>query len=125
MLLDEGVYGGVQYFKPETVRFFTSAAHGNHRGLGFDKPSPRQTLPYAKSASKDTFGHTGFTGACVWADPKHDLVYVFLNNRIHPNVHNKNLTKRQTRRRIHQVVYDALGSFDYTLPDLILDGENG
>ena len=125
MLLNDGVYGGVQYFEPETVKFFTSAIHGNHRGLGFDKPSARTMLPYAKSVSKETFGHTGFTGTCVWADPKHDLVYVFLNNRVHPNVHNDKLNKRQTRRRIHQVVYDALGSFDYTLPQLDLEGKNG
>ena len=125
MLLDDGVYGGVQYFKPETVKYFTSTGHGNHRGLGFDKPSSRKVLPYGRSASKSTFGHTGFTGACVWADPEHDLVFVFLNNRIHPNVHNKNLNKRKTRSRIHQVVYEALESFDYTLPELNLEGESG
>ncbi|MFT6359057.1 MAG: CubicO group peptidase (beta-lactamase class C family)/beta-glucosidase-like glycosyl hydrolase [Saprospiraceae bacterium] len=125
MLLDDGVYGGVQYLKPKTVKYFTSTGHGNHRGLGFDKPSSRKIIHYGRSASKSTFGHTGFTGTCVWADPEHDLVFVFLNNRIHPNVHNKNLNKRKTRSRIHQVVYEALETFDYTLPELHLEGESG
>jgi len=125
MLLNGGHYGGVQYFDEKTVQYFTERSHGNHRGLGFDKPSSRKTLPYAKSASSESFGHTGYTGACVWADPTKDLIFVFLNNRIHPNTHNTNLTKKRTRSRIHQVVYDALESFDYELPRLDLEGENG
>jgi CubicO group peptidase (beta-lactamase class C family) len=30
-----------------------------------------------------TFGHTGFTGTCVWADPARDLSVVLLTNAVH------------------------------------------
>ena len=31
----------------------------------------------------DTFGHTGFTGTCVWADPTRDLSIVLLTNAVY------------------------------------------
>lgn len=33
--------------------------------------------------SRATFGHTGFTGTCVWADPERDLSVVFLTNAVY------------------------------------------
>lgn len=39
----------------------------------------------ASKASYATFGHTGFTGTCVWADPELNLIFVFLSNRTYPN----------------------------------------
>ncbi len=30
-----------------------------------------------------TFGHTGFTGTCVWADPTRDLCVVLLTNAVY------------------------------------------
>lgn len=117
-LLNEGTYGGRRYFQPSTVRLFTSARHGNHRGLGFDKPSYSRKTPIAKSASSKTFGHTGFTGTCVWADPEHDLIFIFLSNRIYPNIKNRKLFRSRIRERAHQVVYDALGTYKGELPSL-------
>ncbi len=111
MLLNNGEYGGVRYFKEETVTKFTSAyVAGNRRGLGFDKPEPDQSKPgpTARSASPATFGHTGFTGTCAWADPATGLVYVFLSNRINPSADNKKLLEQNVRTDIQQVVYDAM-----------------
>ncbi len=34
-------------------------------------------------ASPDTFGHTGFTGTCVWADPARDVSVVLLTNAVY------------------------------------------
>ncbi len=34
-------------------------------------------------ASPDTFGHTGFTGTCVWADPARDVCVVLLTNAVY------------------------------------------
>ena len=31
----------------------------------------------------DSFGHNGFTGTCVWIDPKHARVFILLTNRTH------------------------------------------
>ncbi|HEY0798285.1 MAG TPA: serine hydrolase domain-containing protein [Candidatus Baltobacteraceae bacterium] len=33
--------------------------------------------------SRSTFGHTGFTGTCVWADPERDVQIVLLTNAVY------------------------------------------
>lgn len=37
--------------------------------------------------SPDTFGHTGFTGTCIWVDPQRDLNVVLLTNAVHYGRH--------------------------------------
>ena len=124
MLLNRGLYGGRRYLETSTVDLFTSSGHGNHRGLGFDKPSSRTKAPsYSESASRKTFGHTGFTGTCVWADPEHDLIYIFLSNRVYPNGSNRAFFRSNIRQRIHEVIYDALETFDTQLPHLPVNKE--
>lgn len=119
MLLNRGVYGGRRYLSAATVDLFTSAVHGNHRGLGFDKPGGRTKNPtYAEEASAATFGHNGFTGTCVWADPEHELIYIFLSNRVYPDGRNQAFFRSNIRQRIHKVIYDALGTFNPELPHL-------
>jgi CubicO group peptidase (beta-lactamase class C family) len=109
MLLNKGSYGGVQYFKPEVVELFTSKQSPvSRRGLGFDRWDPIADRHYpSKLASDQTFGHTGFTGTCVWVDPKYNLVYIFLSNRVNPNVGSK-LGSLNIRPRIQDVVYEAI-----------------
>jgi CubicO group peptidase (beta-lactamase class C family) len=113
MLLNGGAYGGDQFFKPATIKLMTSQRYKkNRRGIGFDKPetNPDKISPTCESASPLTFGHTGFTGTAVWADPKHDLVYVFLSNRVHPTSDNRKLIANDIRTRIQQVIYDAIAA---------------
>jgi CubicO group peptidase (beta-lactamase class C family) len=109
MLLNRGTYGGTQYFKPEVVDLFTSKQSAvSRRGLGFDRWDPIADRHYpSKLASPQTYGHTGFTGTCIWVDPKYNLVYVFLSNRVHPDVSNK-LGSLNIRPRIQDVVYEAI-----------------
>ena len=111
MLLNGGSYGGQEYFKPATVNYFTSAKHGNHRGLGFDRKYGKKTASISNKASKNTYGHTGFTGPCVWVDPDEELVFIFIANRINPSVKNKTLFRKSIRKRLHTVVYDSLNSY--------------
>ncbi|MFN2395953.1 MAG: glycoside hydrolase family 3 N-terminal domain-containing protein, partial [Bacteroidales bacterium] len=113
MLLQEGSYGGIQFIQPETVREFTTtqfAGNQNRRALGFDKPNirPADISPAAESASIFSFGHSGFTGTYTWVDPKEDLVYVFLSNRVHPDASNRKITELNIRSDIHQAIYDAI-----------------
>ncbi|MCI5081572.1 MAG: serine hydrolase [Saprospiraceae bacterium] len=117
MLLNGGTYGGRKYLEKETIDLFTRSHSYVKRGLGFDKPKKKAYTAIAESASDQTFGHTGFTGTCVWADPQHDLVFVFLSNRLHPNVRNKKLFRDRVRERIHQVIYDALGTYEIKIPE--------
>ncbi|WP_316793438.1 serine hydrolase domain-containing protein [Pedobacter frigoris] len=111
MLLNRGTYGGQQYFKPETVQLFTSKqSNVSRRGLGFDRWDPDLTKKYpSELASSQTYGHTGYTGTCVWVDPARGLVYVFLSNRVHPSVSEK-LGNMKIRGRIQDVINKAIDS---------------
>lgn len=115
MLLNGGSYNGQSFFKPETVKLFTSYESGtSRRGLGFDKPEKDASKegPTAAGIPLSTFGHTGFTGTCVWADPENQLVYVFLSNRVYPSAENKLLISLNTRTRIQSAIYEAI----YSIP---------
>lgn len=109
MILNKGTYGGVRYYKPETVDMFTSQqSNVSRRGLGFDRWDPITTHHYpSELASPETYGHTGYTGTCIWVDPKSNLVYVFLSNRVNPRVVEK-LSSMKIRPRIQDVVYKAI-----------------
>jgi CubicO group peptidase (beta-lactamase class C family) len=111
MLIQDGWYGGRQYIKPETVNLFTKRQFkGNRRGLGFDKPQlfPSEPGPACEEASANSFGHTGFTGTYVWADPDNDLIIVFLSNRVNPDTEPNKLVQLGTRTQIQQTLYRAI-----------------
>ncbi len=115
MLLNKGSYGGKEYLSSKTIEFFTKPhTSRTHRGLGFDKRSKSKSQACSPKASAQTFGHTGFTGTCVWVDPKEDLVFIFLANRINESTKNKKLFRDKVRRRMHTVVYKALDTYDPT-----------
>lgn len=113
LLLNNGRYGGKQYLTPQTVEEFTTMQfpiNDNRRGLGFDKPviDPTTEGPSCPMASPDSFGHSGFTGTLVWADPQHQLIYIFLSNRVHPDGTNTLLIKNNYRTRIQQIIYNSI-----------------
>lgn len=109
MLLNKGTYGGTQYFKPATVDMFTQRQSPiSRRGLGFDRWDPDLSKAYpSELASSQTFGHTGYTGTCVWVDPSRGLVYIFLSNRVNPSVSEK-LGNMKIRGRIQDVINRAI-----------------
>ncbi len=110
MNLQKGAYGGHRYLKPETTSYFSGIFdEPNHRGLGWDKaPINKESNYVAPSASASGFGHSGFTGTMVWADPKQDLVFVFLSNRVYPRADNNALNQQKIRNKIHEIVYRAV-----------------
>ncbi len=113
MLLNNGTYGGRKFLEPKTIEIFTKQQfiqNKNRRGLFFDKPEPDppKSSPCCSGASLKTFGHQGFTGTCAWVDPKYNLVYIFLSNRVCPDASNEKLVKLNVRTQIQQVVYDAI-----------------
>ena len=113
MLLQKGNYGGYQFYKPETIEYFTQKQFdSSRRGLGWDKPVQSDwNSPTSLYASPRTFGHTGFTGTCIWVDPEFNLVYIFLSNRVHPSMTNNKLLNANIRSRIQDVVYQSI--FNY------------
>lgn len=117
MYLQNGTYGGEQYLKEETVREFTRVQYPenkNRRGLGFDKPLlNNSTLTLKDSypspdASPESFGHSGYTGTFFWVDPKYNLVYIMMANRVYPTRNNNKLIELSIRTKLQQVIYDAM-----------------
>jgi len=117
MYANYGVYGGKRYISEATLREFTKVQYPeneNRRGLGFDKPllnndklSIKDSYP-APEVSPESFGHGGFTGTFVWADPKNDLVFIFLSNRVYPNRAHRNIYKLNIIPSVQQVFYKAI-----------------
>lgn len=112
MLLDRGICGDRRYLSRATCDLFIGMkSKSSRRGLGFDKPDTEKQdeSPCASEAPASVFGHTGFTGTCVWADPDNDLVFVFLSNRTYPMAYGENnLVKLEIRSRIQQAMYQSL-----------------
>ncbi|HEY8687628.1 MAG TPA: serine hydrolase, partial [Chitinophagaceae bacterium] len=115
MLLNGGTINGKQFIKPETIQLFSAYNSAiSRRGFGFDKPEKDNASlkePYpSKLASPLTFGHTGYTGTCVWADPKYNIVFIFLSNRVNPNGgDNLLLSRLNIRSKIQDAIYQAMG----------------
>lgn len=114
MYMNKGTYGGERYIAEEAIEEFIRCQYceeGNRRGLGFDKPLieyNENASSVAKDASPASFGHSGYTGTFVWADPEHNLLYIFFSNRVYPTRANTKLYQLGIRPRIHQVLYDAM-----------------
>jgi beta-N-acetylhexosaminidase len=112
LLVNGGVLNGQNMFKRSTIQYFTEYHSDiSRRGLGFDKPEKDNATrrePYPTlSASPLTYGHTGFTGTCFWVDPKYNLVFIFLSNRVNSPDAGKFL-RMSIRPKVHEAVYKAL-----------------
>ena len=117
MYCNFGFYNGKRYISENTLKEFTKTQYpenDNRRGLGFDKPLiGNANLPINKSypapqVSPESFGHSGFTGTFVWADPKNNLVFIFLSNRVYPTRNNRNIYNLNIRPLVQQVFYKAI-----------------
>jgi len=114
MYLQMGNYGGREYLKESTLKEFSRVQfpqNKNRRGLGFDKPSlnnselsEKEAYPI-KAASPESFGHSGYTGTFVWIDPKYQLVYIFLSNRVFPTRDNNKISDMNVRTEIQRIIY--------------------
>ena len=125
MFINGGEYAGQRFLEPETIEEYTSCQFcqseldENRRGAGFDKPVMDEGPgPTCKCVPFQSFGHSGFTGTLAWADPKNEIVYVFLSNRVYPTAENKKLIERDIRTRIQQAIYDAMNNAENNLTQL-------
>ncbi len=113
LLLNGGELNGLRLLQKSTIDKFTAYNSSiSRRGLGFDKPEKDNATrkdPYpSASVSPETFGHTGFTGTCVWVDPKANLVYIFLSNRVTPTRNNNKLGQLGVRPNIQEAIYQSI-----------------
>lgn len=124
LLLNKGSYGGKKYLQPATVDMFTAYnSRISHRGLGFDKAVPKadEAGGAGERWSGLTFGHQGFTGTCVWADPASGTQFIFLSNRVYPSSANTKISKMSVRTVAQDYIYEALGiPVNTTRPDVYL-----
>ncbi|HLU90213.1 MAG TPA: glycoside hydrolase family 3 N-terminal domain-containing protein [Cyclobacteriaceae bacterium] len=108
MMLQQGNYGGVNLLEGETIgEFVKRQSAQSRRAWGWDKPALERDKGGNAGvlAPKSSFGHTGFTGTAVWADPENNLVYVFLSNRTFPYAGQNGLLKHNIRTEIHDLIY--------------------
>jgi CubicO group peptidase (beta-lactamase class C family) len=77
------------------------------RGLGFALWSPD---PEASSNpfSRATFGHTGFTGTCLWIDPSPALVVALLTNDVYNGREGRDIA--DLRVQIHRAIVESVDS---------------
>ena len=111
MLLNKGEYNGRRILNAETIELFTKrGTMKSRRGLGFDKPEPdpKKQSPTYEHVPLSVFGHTGFTGTCVWSDPDNNLTFIFLSNRVYPDAENPKLVKMGIRTDLQKIVYKAM-----------------
>ena len=119
MYLQKGYYGGKRYISEETMNLFTKPRfpeNNNRRALGFDKPlldnktrSNKDAYP-AKGVSSNSFGHSGFTGTFVWADPDTGLLYIFMSNRVYPTRENGKIFDLNIRSGMLQSICDCINT---------------
>lgn len=114
LYLNKGEYEDQQLIASEAIEEFTRCQYcetGNRRGLGFDKPLIEydETSSYiAASASRESYGHSGFTGTFIWIDPTSDLIFILLSNRVYPTRGHRNLYQLNIRPRLHEAAYQAV-----------------
>ena len=106
MLLNDGVYDGVRYLQPETIRRFTTQqSTSSSRAIGWDTKSLVGSFA-GEYASLTTFLHTGFTGTSVVVDRENQIIVVLLTNRVNPTRETRKIFR--VRPAVHNAVYRAL-----------------
>ncbi len=114
MYLNGGTYKGRRYLTEAAVAEFTRYQYpeeGSRRGLGFDKPLleyDATTSSVAEATPSTSFGHSGYTGTFVWADPENDLLYIFLSNRVYPSRDRRAIYELSIRPRVQAQIYSFI-----------------
>ena len=111
LLLQKGQYAGKTYFSDKTFDQFNQCYYcvqENRRGVGLDKPQLWGGGMAFPGISPNSFGHSGFTGNLVWADPETETVFVFLSNRTYPSRKNDKLVTHNIRTRMLKLFHDAI-----------------
>ena len=114
IFLDRDIENEDQVIDNKVVKLFTDYENENlkfYRGLGFDKPKPRYDInncTYSRYVSDSSYGHSGYTGTFFWVDPEHNLIFVFLSNRVYDSRDNRKISELNIRTNIHDLIYENL-----------------
>ncbi|GGH76308.1 CubicO group peptidase (beta-lactamase class C family) [Pullulanibacillus pueri] len=107
MLIRSGTYGdGKPFLSPRTLkvsqRNYTQSLNLN-RGLGWQLGDDTYS-PAGYFLSKNSYGHTGFTGTSLWIDPEKNIGLILLANRVHIS---REINMNRMRRVFHNIVSAA------------------
>ena len=92
MLMNGGTYGGVRYLRAQTVALFTARGDtSQERGLGWDFVSLSGYTSAGALFGPLSYGHLGFTGTSIWADPGKKIFIILLTNRVYPTRNNQKI----------------------------------
>ncbi|MAS93323.1 MAG: hypothetical protein CMO55_09010 [Verrucomicrobiales bacterium] len=109
MWLNGGVHVDRQILLPETIEEATEnhmpAALEITRGLGWDIGSP-YAYQRGEKFPRDGFGHTGWTGTSIWADPGKNTFVILLTNRNHPK---EGTSVKPLRIKVGTLAAEAVG----------------
>lgn len=108
-------HGEDDWIPPSWMQEFFTRQHLPHHStwtLGWDTPSPRGSTS-GTLFSRESVGHTGFTGTSVWIDLKKDLVVILLSNRVHPSRNNEQFAR--LRPEIHDRVQQLIISSQWSV----------
>jgi len=111
MVVNGGKYGGDKFFSYPTIYSFTTRfKNSTRRGIGWDMKEldRNKDCNISELSSPSTFGHYGFTGTGVWADPENKIIYIFLSNRTYPTMKNRKLYKYNFRSKIQSAIYESI-----------------
>jgi beta-N-acetylhexosaminidase len=109
MLLNGGIYAHRRILQRKTIREITAPAAlaANTHSLGWVVPTENSSSGHY--FSKQSFGHTGFTGTSMWIDPQKKLFVVLLANARRLRSSPQNDPIRKVRPAIHDAIVKCLG----------------
>ena len=110
VLLNKGKVNQKIFIQQSTIELFTKrVSEESTRAIGWDTKSDSGSSA-GKYFSKNSFGHTGYTGTSIWADPDRNLFVIFLTNRVFPTRENTKIQK--VRPQLHNAVIKSIEKFD-------------
>ena len=112
LYLNGGVIYGRRLAKEETIDAFIrphNLSDGSKSEWALTWQLALATDDAGDLLSPAAFGHTGFTGASIWIDPKTELIVVLLTNRVHPSQERPEGIQ-EVRKRFHNEVVRGMGA---------------
>jgi len=108
MLLNGGIYAHRRILRRQTVSQFTtpSPLAAGTRTLGWNVPTAPSSS--GRHFSKQSFGHTGFTGTSIWIDPEKELFVVLLTNANRTQLNPEDDEIRRVQPAVHNCIVESL-----------------
>lgn len=104
MLLNNGEYGGVRFFKPGTIVLMHTNALPPFIGVSAALGWELNEKYMGANRTPSTFGKTGFTGCTIIADPQKNAGFILLTNHTYPKRRGDREAINRVRRNLAEMV---------------------